>query len=184
MLSKCCTQYVSKFEKLIIFSNLLEKTLKDRETWHAAVHGVEKSRTWLSDWTTLYKLELLDQRVCIYVALVCKCMLSRFTCVWLCVTQWIVDYQVPLSMAFSRKEYWSGLPCPPRSDLPNPGIEPWFLKSPVLVCRFFTTSAIWEVHVALVCAVLNSLQLCLTLCEPYAKCGRVGIRSNIDQLLV
>ena len=35
----------------------------------------------------------------------------------------------PLSMGFSRQEYWSGLPCPPPGDLPNPGIEP---RSPVL----------------------------------------------------
>ena len=32
--------------------------------------------------------------------------------------------QVPLSMGLSRQEYWSGLPCPPPGDLPNPGIEP------------------------------------------------------------
>ena len=32
--------------------------------------------------------------------------------------------QTPLSMGFSRQEYWSVLPCPPPGDLPNPGIEP------------------------------------------------------------
>ena len=35
-----------------------------------------------------------------------------------------VAHQVPLSMGFSRQEYWSGLPCPPLGDLPNPGIKP------------------------------------------------------------
>ena len=35
-------------------------------------------------------------------------------------------------MKFSRQEYWSGLPCPPPGDLPNPGIEPSFLVSPAL----------------------------------------------------
>ena len=39
-------------------------------------------------------------------------------------TPWTVAYQVPLSMGFSRQEYWSGLPCPPPGDLSNPGIEP------------------------------------------------------------
>ena len=34
-----------------------------------------------------------------------------------------VAHQAPLSMEFSRQEYWSGLPCPPSGDLPNPGIE-------------------------------------------------------------
>ena len=37
---------------------------------------------------------------------------------------WTVAYQVPLSMGFSRKEYWSGLPFPSPGDIPDPGIEP------------------------------------------------------------
>ena len=40
------------------------------------------------------------------------------------VTPWTVAYQAPLSMGFSRQEYWSGLPFPSPGDLPNPGIEP------------------------------------------------------------
>ena len=39
-----------------------------------------------------------------------------------------VAYQSPLSMGFSRQEYWSGLPFPPPGDLPNPGIEPGSLS--------------------------------------------------------
>ena len=50
----------------------------------------------------------------------------------------------PLSMGFSRQEYWSGLPCPPPGDLPNPGIEPVTLMSPELADGFFITSATWE----------------------------------------
>ena len=40
------------------------------------------------------------------------------------VTPWTVAYQAPLSMGFSRQEYWSGLPFPSPGDLPDPGIEP------------------------------------------------------------
>ena len=47
-------------------------------------------------------------------------------------------------MGFSRQEYWSGLPCPPPGDLPDPGIEPAPLISPALAGRFFTTSATRE----------------------------------------
>ena len=54
----------------------------------------------------------------------CVCMLSCFIRVWLFVTSWTVTFQAPLSMGFSRQEYWSGLPCPPPGNLPNPGIEP------------------------------------------------------------
>ena len=42
---------------------------------------------------------------------------------------WTVAHQAPLSMGFSRLEYWSGLPCPPPGDLPDPGIK---LGSPAL----------------------------------------------------
>ena len=49
---------------------------------------------------------------------------------------------------FSRQEYWSGMPCPPPGDLPDPGIEPASLMSPALAGRFFTTSAIWKAPVA------------------------------------
>ena len=52
--------------------------------------------------------------------------------------------QALLSMGFSRQEYWSGLPCPPPEDLPDPGIEPMSLKSPALASGFFTTSATWK----------------------------------------
>ena len=41
-------------------------------------------------------------------------------------TLWTVAYQAPLSMGFSRQEYWSGLPFPSPGDLPDPGIEPGF----------------------------------------------------------
>ena len=50
------------------------------------------------------------------------------------VTLWTVAHQDPLSMEFSRQEYWSGLPCPFSGDLPVPRIEP---GSPVLAGRLF-----------------------------------------------
>ena len=52
------------------------------------------------------------------------CVLSCFSHVQLFATLWTVALQAPLSMGFSRQEYWSGLPCPPPEDLPDPGIKP------------------------------------------------------------
>ena len=52
--------------------------------------------------------------------------------VWPFVTPWMVVHLAPLSMEFSKKEYWSGLPFPTPGDLPSPGIEPEFLASPAL----------------------------------------------------
>ena len=57
-----------------------------------------------------------------YLGLVTKSCLTL-------VTPWTVAFQTPLSMGFSRQEYWSGLPFPSPGDLPNPGIEP---RSPAL----------------------------------------------------
>ena len=97
------------------------------------------------------------------------CVLSCFSPVRLFATPWTVARQAPLSVKFSRQEYWSGLPFPSTRDLPNPGIEP---RSPALqadslpselpgkprdqtrifyvscISRrvFFITSATWETH--------------------------------------
>ena len=51
-------------------------------------------------------------------------------------TPWTIVHQAPLSMGFSRQEYWSGLPFLSPGDLPKPGIKP---VSPALAGRFFTT---------------------------------------------
>ena len=63
-------------------------------------------------------------------------MLSHFSSVRLFVSLWTVACQAPLSIGFSRQEYWSGLPCPPPGDLPNPGIEPVSLLFPELAGGF------------------------------------------------
>ena len=58
------------------------------------------------------------------------CVLSRFSHVQLFATPWAVACQAPLSMGFSRLEYWSGLPFPSPGDLSNPGTEPACLAAP------------------------------------------------------
>jgi len=60
------------------------------------------------------------------------CIFSHFSCVRLFATLWTVICQAPLSVRFSRQEYWSGLPCPSPGDLPDPEIEPASLMSPAL----------------------------------------------------
>ena len=110
----------------------LWETVKDREVWHTAVHGVAKCWTWLSDWTTTKKtllkrwhlrkcrrresgpLEpLLDKQI------VCVCYVASVVS-WLCDP---LDCSPPgsLSMGYSRLEYYSRLSCPPSGDLPDPG---------------------------------------------------------------
>ena len=74
----------------------------------------------------------------------CVCVLGCFSRVWLFVILWTVDQWAPLSMGFSRKGHWSGLPCPLPGDLPDPGIEPESLMPPALIGGSFTTNAAWE----------------------------------------
>ena len=71
-------------------------------------------------------------------------MLSCFSHVLFSATLWTVVCQAPLSMGFSKQEYWSGLPCSPPGDLSYPEIEPVSLTSPALAGRFSTTSISWE----------------------------------------
>ena len=54
----------------------------------------------------------------------CCCLVASVMSDRLCVTLWTVACQAPLSMGFSRQEYWSGVPCPPPGDLPDPRIKP------------------------------------------------------------
>ena len=75
------------------------------------------------------------------------CMLSRFSRVSLLATLLTASPQAPLSMRFSRQEYWSELPCLPPGDLPEPGINPASLMSPALAGEFFTTRTTWEAPV-------------------------------------
>ena len=71
-------------------------------------------------------------------------VLGHFSHVQLFVIPWTIACQAPLSMGFSRQEYWIGLPCPPPGDLPDPGIELASLTSLTLSGGFFTTSATQE----------------------------------------
>ena len=82
------------------------------------------------------------------------------------VTPWTVTPQAPLSMKFSRQEYWCELPVPSPGDLPGPGTEP---RSPTLQADSLlfeppgkpSTETKW-----LGPATAKSLQSCLTLCDP------------------
>ena len=68
----------------------------------------------------------------------CACVLSHIR---LFATPWTVACKTPLSMEFSREEYWSGFPTP--RDLPDPGLE---LVSPVLAGRFFIIEPPWKLN--------------------------------------
>ena len=76
------------------------------------------------------------------------------------VTPWTVALQAPLSMGFSRQDYWSGLSFPPPKDLLNPGINPASFMYPALSSRFFTTSATWEAQLKGSLTVFQAYFIC------------------------
>ena len=79
------------------------------------------------------------------VVCVCVCVYARahtLSCVQLFATPWTVAHQVPLSMGFSREEYWSGLPFPSPGDFHNSEDEPISLVSPASAGGFFTTASL------------------------------------------
>ena len=73
-------------------------------------------------------------------------VVSHFNCVRLFATLWTIALQAPLSIRFSRQEYWNRLSFPSPGDLLNSGTEPVSLSFPTLAGRFLTTSGIWEAH--------------------------------------
>ena len=77
----------------------------------------QSDHLWLSVW-------LFSPYCSCWCVCVCVCVLSSFSCVWLFVTLWTVAPQAPLSMGFCRREYWSGLPCPPPGIFPTQGLNP------------------------------------------------------------
>ena len=77
------------------------------------------------------------------------CVLSHFSPVRLFVTLWTVPHQAPLSMGFSRQEYWSGLPGPPPGGLPDPRAESTSPMAPT-AGGFFTAELLGK-HVHTVC---------------------------------
>ena len=93
----------------------------------------------------------LDSFVCYFVAQLC---------LTLCDPIWTIALQAPLSMGFSRPEYWSGLPCSPPGDLPNPGIEPESLTFLALAGRFFTTLPCKPMLLTQVAPNLGPLKVC------------------------
>ena len=108
--------------------------------------------------------------VCIHILYIYVCcVLSCFSRDWLCVTPWTVAHQAPLSMGFSRQEYWSELPCPPPGDLPNPEIEPTSLISPALAGGFFTT---WvKPHCIYMCYITHTYTY-IAISVPYLHLSR------------
>ena len=91
----------------------------------------------------LFELDVFEVDASAIKSLVSGACVCIYVCIQSCLTFCnTVNCTAPLSIEFSRQEYWTELPCPPPEDLPHPGIKPMSPVSPALAGRFFTTSAI------------------------------------------
>ena len=88
-------------------------------------------------------LEEMDKFLEKYNLLLYVCLCCHLSCVWLfsCMDGWPQGSSLH---GILQARVWSGLPCPPPGDLPDPEIEPANFMPPALAGRFFITSAIWE----------------------------------------
>ena len=115
---------------------------------------LEKAKLWRQgkDQWVMGKEGISRQCVCVCV---CVCVQS-LSHVRFFATLWTVAHQAPLFMGFSRQEYWCGVPFPSPGDLPDPGIKPESLRSPVLAG---SSSAIWAHRVFKIVKILYTILL-------------------------
>ena len=109
----------------------------DRGAWWATVHRVAKSRTGLKQQPACMQPSVSS--VQFSSVQFSHSVMSNFLR-----APWNVALQAPMSIGFYRQEYWSGFPCPPPRDLPDPGIKPTSVTSPALAGMFLTIGATWE----------------------------------------
>jgi len=98
------------------------------------------------------------------------CMCACFSCVQLFATLGTTAHQAPLSMEFSREQYWSGLPCPSLGDLPN-----IFIHSSVdgHLCCFHVLAIGNSAAVNLECMCISKLSFCMGIMPRYGIAGSV-----------
>ena len=133
------------------------------QAW-AGVRGPQTSRPGsvytLFIYPETWEVTLLD------VAVKFKC--SSLSRVWLFSAQWTVAPQAPLSVGFSRQEYWAGLPCPPPGGLPDPGTEPMSVTSPTFSGWFFTIVPLGKLWCCYACLLMSRwVPVCEKLPETY-----------------
>ena len=121
-LTKTSTVWYNSYEEFFLKANQFKKkTVK----WHFSGHWWDVG------------IRLMKFKVQTYA-----CIISHFSCVWLCATLWTAAHKAPLFMEFSSRN--TG--CLPPGDLPDPGIEPASPESPALAGGFFVISTTGEAH--------------------------------------
>ena len=181
--------YVCREEVLILLTWCVHKC-GIGEAWRDpryALPPTSKKRAFWEDVIELLKLYHKMNRMIksvsynLYLILIIMYVCS---CFQLFVTPWTVAHQAPLSMEFSRQEYWSGLPFPPSGDLPNQGIKP---VSPVLQADSLPLSHLGTplivVHFCFVFIFYWSI-VDLQCCANFCYTAATHLYTNIHSLLI
>ena len=100
--------------------------------------------------------------------------------VHLSVTPWTAVHKAPLSMGFSRQEYWSGQTFPSLGDFPDPGIKLESPVSPALAGRFFTTAPPGKRQINLDIDKYRWIQIYVDVLEIYNKCLYTQMTRYLD----
>ena len=116
-------QFSSVAQSCLTLCNLMDCSTPGFPVHHQLLEFTQTHVHWVGDVTVYFlnSIFTLAQKIITLVAY----MLSN---VRLFMTPSTVAHQAPLSMEFSRQDYWSGLPFPSPGNLPNPGIKPMFLR--------------------------------------------------------
>ena len=171
------------------------------EPWWAAVYGVTRNQTRLSDFAFTFHFPALEKEMAIHSSVLAwripgmgepgglpsmgshrvghdwsdlaaaAAAYADYLIHVHVANPWTIACQAPLSMGFSKQEYWSWLPCPPPGDLPEPGIKPGSLTSPASA-GFFITSSTWEAH------LIHGTQHHFITCVSWF--ARIGYSGNLE----
>ena len=137
MLLKCYTQYISKFGKLSSGHRMGKGQFSLQSQRRSIPKNVQTTIKFCS--------------FCTPIMCLCACSVVSDS-----VTPWTVEHQGPLSMGFSRQEYWNGLSFPTAGDLLDPGFEPmspallgrvFLLGSPLTLVRLCSVGDFWRLRV-------------------------------------
>ena len=119
---------------------------RDQTCGHQGGRGKRGGRDWesgISRCKLVYTEWINNSSYCTAQGAISSALLQSFSHVQLFVTPWTVASWAPLSMEFSRQEYWSGLPFPSLRHLSNPGIKP---RSPALQADSLPSEASGKSH--------------------------------------
>ena len=143
---KCTDSKITAGDWIVMLAVFIQKkkNVVIRAIWGSSKSAVEVfsgalslalMEGWLKQPTMIRKCARSRVRICDMID-ECLCAQS-LSCSDSFMTSWTIAHQAPLSIGFSRQEYWSGLSFPPPGDFPDPGIEPTSPASSTLRGRFF-----------------------------------------------